>query len=131
MHAALKAGRDPLRELGLPDAPLTVATSTLLFDLLTPKDDGENSDSHQVEDAESMADDMEREEAWDAATGEDDDGYQGPRGVTPPGATRITRPLRDPRATPDLIPVWRWPMLMRPYGYVLRAASPTPRPDSP
>lgn len=113
-HAALKAGRDPLRELGLADAPLTVGSAALLFELLMEREEEEMTGSEVEEDTQAVIDQMDRDDAWDAATGAAEDGYEGERGVTPPGSAPALPPLRDPEADDAPRAVWRpWPWTVR------------------
>lgn len=80
-RAAVRAGRDPLRELGLPDEPMRPATALLLFDLLNPeRDEDELSDQQKMDLAWKIKERQDRQEAWAQALRT---GYRGPRGTRP------------------------------------------------
>lgn len=127
-HAALRAGRDPLRELGLADAPLTVESATLLFELLMEREEEEMTESEVQEDTEALIAEMDREDAWASATGEDEDGYGGERGVTPRACVPRLPPLRDPEQPPAAPFDWYpWPWTVRGSHFAAHA-HPAPAP---
>lgn len=126
-HAAVKAGRDPLTELGLTEAPLTVLSATLLFDLLMVKEEDELTETEADEAADEMLARMEREEAWDAAT-DPEQGYEGPRGLTPKASVRTLYPMPNPEEEVRPAEVQAWPERVTLPGYTLTFALTPPAP---